>query len=253
MQIRTVEAANGWRWLVQGMLIFRTDPPRWLLLIGILFIGSRLLLVIPYLGLLVMLVTPNFLAGLAHGAQAVAQGKPLRPGYLASGFLKNATYLITLGAVSLAGQFLMVAAMTAVAGDALSGIAKTMAAAEVTADTVEAMRTVAPQLLLSTLAGLAISLPLTLAVWFSPLLVFFDDIKPVPAMLLSLRACISNGLPLLVYCAAVMGPLFVMLKLGMVLTRQPDLGVWLLAPILVPSLYASYLDVFVRDPAAPEQ
>ena len=38
---------------------------------------------------------------------------------------------------------------------------------------------------------------------------------------------------------------------GMALTRQPDFGVWLLAPILVPSLYASYRDLFL--PAAADQ
>ncbi|MEO7726915.1 MAG: BPSS1780 family membrane protein [Burkholderiales bacterium] len=248
MQIRTVEPAHGWHWLMQGLAIFRKDPARWLLLVGILFIGSRLLLAIPYVGLIVILVTPNFLAGLAHGAQALAQGKPLRLGYLASGFLKNAAHLVTLGGVSLIGHFLMLAAMTTVAGDALAEIAKTMAAGAVTPDTVAAMRTAAPRLLLSTLVGLGISLPIMLAVWFSPLLVFFDDIKPVPAMLLSLRACTRNALPLLVYCLAVLGPLFVMLQLGMALTRQPDIGVWLLAPVLVPALYASYMDVFVREP-----
>jgi hypothetical protein len=45
-------------------------------------------------------------------------------------------------------------------------------------------------------------------------------------------------------------PLFVMMHIGMALTRQPDLGIWLLAPVLVPSLYASYLDLFVREDSA---
>jgi hypothetical protein len=47
-----------------------------------------------------------------------------------------------------------------------------------------------------------------------------------------------------------MGPLLVMMQIGVALTRQPDMGIWLLAPGLVPSLYASYRDLFVQEPAA---
>lgn len=249
MKIRTVDAVHGWRWLVQGIVIFRKNPAQWLLLIATLYLGSRILLLVPFLGLAAVLVTPNFLAGLAHGAQALEQGKPLRFGYLASGFLKNGAQLVTIGGVSLVGHFLMLMAMGAVAGEALSGIAQTMAAGAITPDTVNAVRAAAPQLLLSIVVGLGISLPVMLAVWFSPLLVFFDDLKPVPAMLLSLWACVKNILPLLVYGIAVLGPLLVMMQIAMALTRQPDLGIWLLAPILVPSLYAGYRDLFIHEPA----
>ena len=252
IQIRTVEAARGWRWLVQGLAIFRKAPAQWLMLIAILFIGSRVLLAIPFVGLVVILITPNFLAGLTHGAQALEQGKPLRLGYLASGFLKNAAQLVTLGGVSLIGHFLMLMAMTTVAGDALAEIMKTMESGAVTAETVTAMRTAAPRLLLGVAVGLCIALPVMLAVWFSPLLVFFDDVKPLPAMLLSLSACMKNALPMLIYCVAVLGPLMVMMQIGMALTRQPDIGFWLLAPVLVPSLYAGYVDLFVREPVPAE-
>ena len=250
MKIRKVDASHGWRWLTRGLQIFRKAPAQWLLLIAILFIASRVLLAVPFVGLIVILVSPNFLAGLAHGAQALEQGKPLRIGYLASGFLNNAAHLVTLGGVSLIGHFLMLAAITAVAGEALSDIAKTMAAGAVTADTVNAIRAAAPRLLVGALVGLGLSLPVIFAVWFAPMLVYFDGMKPLPAMLLSLWACVKNILPLLVYSVAVMGPLIVLMQLGMALTRQPDFGIWLLAPVLVPALYASYQDLFIRETAA---
>jgi len=250
MQIRKVDARHGWQWLVQGLVLFRKDPAHWLMLIALLFIGSRVLLAVPYLGLLVVLITPNFLAGLTHGAQALEQGKPLRLGYLASGFLKNAGHLITLGGVSLLGHFLMLVAMTTVAGAALSDVVQTMSTGAITQETVAAMRVAAPRLLLSVCVGLAIAVPVMLAVWFAPMLVFFDDVKPGPAMLMSLWACLRNIMPMLVYAIALMGPLLVMMQIGVALTRQPDMGIWLLAPVLVPSLYASYRDLFVQEPAA---
>ena len=250
MQIRKVDARHGWQWLVQGLVLFRKDPAHWLMLIVLLFIGSRVLLAVPYLGLLVVLITPNFLAGLTHGAQALEQGKPLRLGYLASGFLKNAGHLVTLGGVSLLGHFLMLVAMTTVAGAALSDVVQTMSTGAITQETVAAMRVAAPRLLLSVCVGLAIAVPVMLAVWFAPMLVFFDDMKPGPAMLMSLWACLRNIMPMLVYAIALMGPLLVMMQIGVALTRQPDMGIWLLAPVLVPSLYASYRDLFVQEPAA---
>lgn len=250
MQIRKVDARHGWQWLVQGLVLFRKDPAHWLMLIAVLFIGSRVLLAVPYLGLLVVLITPNFLAGLTHGAQALEQGKPLRLGYLASGFLKNAGHLVTLGGVSLLGHFLMLVAMTTVAGAALSDVVQTMSTGAITQETVAAMRVAAPRLLLSVCVGLAIAVPVMLAVWFAPMLVFFDDVKPGPAMLMSLWACLRNIMPMLVYAIALMGPLLVMMQIGVALTRQPDMGIWLLAPVLVPSLYASYRDLFVQEPAA---
>ena len=250
MQIRKVDARHGWQWLVQGLVLFRKDPAHWLMLIALLFIGSRVLLAVPYLGLLVVLITPNFLAGLTHGAQALEQGKPLRLGYLASGFLKNAGHLVTLGGVSLLGHFLMLVAMTTVAGAALSDVVQTMSTGAITQETVAAMRVAAPRLLLSVCVGLVIAVPVMLAVWFAPMLVFFDDVKPGPAMLMSLWACLRNIMPMLVYAIALMGPLLVMMQIGVALTRQPDMGIWLLAPVLVPSLYASYRDLFVQKPAA---
>jgi len=248
MQIRVVDASHGWRWIAEGILIFRKNPPQWILLIAILFIGSRVLFAIPLIGVIAVLIAPNFLAGLSHGAQALAQGKPLRIGYLASGFLKNAAQLITIGGVSLVGQFLTLMAIVLVGGEALSGISKTMAAGAATPETIEAMRTAAPRMMMALIVGLGISLPLMMAVWFAPLLVFFDDVKPLPALVLSLWACLKNVLPLLIYCLAVLVPMVIVTPLS-IAVRQPDLGLWLLAPILVPSIYAGYKDLFGATPA----
>ena len=253
MNIRAVEAAHGWRWIAEGVLIFRKNPPLWMLLIAILFIASRVLFAFSALfgmifGMIAILVAPNFLAGLAHGAQALEQGKPLRLGYLASGFLKNAAQLITIGGVSLVGQLMMLMAMVLIGGDAISDISKTIAAGAATPETIAAMRAAAPRMTLTLIVGFGLSLPLMMAVWFAPLLVFFDDMKPLPALMLSLWACLKNIPPLLIYGIAVVAPMAILMPLGLSV-RQPDLGLWLLAPILVPSIYASYKDLFVRAPA----
>jgi hypothetical protein len=247
MMIRGVDATQGWRWIAEGILIFRKNPPQWLLLIAILFIGSRVLFAIPLIGVIAVLIAPNFLAGLSHGAQALGQGKPLRLGYLASGFLKHAARLVTIGGVSLIGQFLTLMAITLVGGETISGLSKTIAAGAPTPDAISAMQAAAPRLMMALLVGFSVSLPLMMAVWFAPLLVFFDDVKPLPALALSLWACLKNILPLLIYGMAVVMAIVILMPLSLA-TRQPDLGLWLLAPILVPSIYASYKDLFVPAP-----
>ena len=247
MNIRVVDASHGWRWIAQGILIFRKNPPQWLLLIAILFIGSRVLFAVPLIGVIAVLIAPNFLAGLSHGAQALGQGKPLRLGYLASGFLKNAARLVTIGGVSLVGQFLTLMAISLVGGETISSLSKTIAAGAAAPEAIAAMQAAAPRMMMALLVGFGVSLPLMMAVWFAPLLVFFDDVKPLPALALSLWACLKNILPLLIYGMAVVVPVVILMPLSLA-TRQPDLGVWLLAPILVPSIYVSYKDLFVPAP-----
>ena len=251
MNIRTVDASHGWRWIAAGFVIFRKNPPAWLMLIAVLFVGSRILFAIPLIGVIAVLVAPNFFAGLAHGAQALEQGKPLRLAYLASGFLKNAAQLITIGGVSLIGQFLMLMAMMLVGGETISGISKTMSTGSASPEAMEAMRAAAPRMMAAMAVGFTVSLPLMMAVWFAPLLVFFDDAKPLPALILSLWACLRNILPLLVYAIVALVPLVILTPFSLAL-RQPDLGLWLLAPILVPSIYVSYKDLFVGEPAQPQ-
>ena len=247
MNIRSVAASYGWRWITNGMQLFRRNPAQWLFLIGALFVASRVLFLIPFAPLLVALLAPHFLAGLAHGAQALDQGKPLRNGYLVSGFLRNAVPLVTIGGISLLGQLLTLMVITLVGGDAFSDVSKAMTQAGATPESVRAMQAAIPRMMLAMMAGFAVSLPLMMATWYAPLLVFFDDIKPAQALYLSLVACLKNVRPLLVFAIILLIPLFVFTRIGLVV-HQVDLGLWLLAPLIVPSIYASYRDLFVRAP-----
>ncbi len=247
--VRKVEASRGWRWISDGITLFRKSPAQWVFLCAILFVGSRILYAIPVLGIIALLVVPNILAGLSHGAQALEQGKPLRVSYLASGFLKNAAHLITIGGVSLVGKFVGMIVVTVMGGEAITEIAKTMAAGAVTQETMDAVRIARPALMNAFVAGLAVSLPFLMAAWFSPLLVFFDDVPPRRALALSLVACVRNLWPLLLYGVMLLAPMMMLMPLG-IATHQADLAIWLLAPVVVPSIYLSYKDVFAHAPAA---
>ena len=76
-----------------------------------------------------------------------------------------------------------------------------------------------------------------MALCFAPLLAYFDGMKPLAALKLSLVACLKNMLPMLVYGLVLLAALVVLVPIG-IRYRQFDLGLWLMSPVLVPSIYA---------------
>jgi hypothetical protein len=70
--------------------------------------------------------------------------------------------------------------------------------------------------------------------WFSPLLVMFQDARPVPAMLLSLHACLKKIPAFLLHVAAIF--------VAVLVTLIPfGLGLLILVPTVFGSIYACYL------------
>jgi hypothetical protein len=248
MEPRTVAAIHGLQWISTGWALFRKNPPVWIALSAFLFLASKLLLDIRYVGLLAVLLAPNVIAGLAHGAQALDQGKPLRFAYVASGFMRHGVRLVTIGGLSLVSQLVIMFVMTALAGDAVSTISKISGRPISDPDVVSRLRELAPTLVTALGVGTVLSLVLVAATWFAPLLVFFDDAHPLAAMAASLKACLRNSLAFLVFGSVTLAALIALTPL-VVASRQLDLGIWLLAPVLVPSIYAGYRDIF-RPPAA---
>ena len=111
-------------------------------------------------------------------------------------------------------------------------------------DETEQIHTAATSVTRAALVGAVLSIPLLMALWFAPLLTFFHDIRPWPALRSSFLACVRNVLPLTVYGLAILAALVVLVPFGMSLGFY-DAGLWLLAPVLVPSIYASYKDLYV--------
>jgi hypothetical protein len=185
-----------------------------------------------------------------EGCRALERGEPLQLAHLACGFSRNAAQLVTIGGVSLVGNIAAMMLVTTLGGEAMSTLAKAVAqgghAVGATAEVQAASSTLASALLV----GMVVSLPLLMAVWYSPLLVYFRDMTAIEAMKSSLIACIRNAPALFVYGLAVLGGMFIAMPFAMGL-RQYDLALWLLAPVLLPSLYASYKDIYEIG-SAPE-
>lgn len=239
MEIRTVAAGRGWEWMVEGFRIFRKQPLTWITLVVVMVVIWLASLILPLIGpLAINLVSPVFFAGLMLACRTTDEDGEPEFGQLFAAFKTHASPLITVGGIYLVGNIVAVAVVFAVAG----GTALPTLMGKTAVDP-EAVLAAARALLLGMAVGMAVFIPILMAVWFAPPLIVFHNMPPVEAMKLSLAACWRNTLPLLVYGVAT-------LVLGILASIPLMLGLIVLLPVLVCSIYASYKDIF---PAVPVQ
>lgn len=248
MEARSVGAAHGWAWIVAGVQLFRKSPAQWVGVLALLYVAMKVVNYVPVLALVAVLLMPVFLAGLMDGCRSLAEGRRLEFAHLLSGFRKNAAQLVTLGGVYLVGNLLILMIVAWLGGDAFTTIAGTLATnATLAPEQAEQMRAAATAVTQAALVGAILSVPLLMALWFAPLLTFFHDTKPLPALKSSFLACLRNVLPLSVYGLVVFAALIVLVPFGLKVGFY-DLGLWLIAPVFVPSVYASYKDIYAAPP-----
>lgn len=242
-------------WIAQGYALFRKSPALWLGLLALLFLAGNLFMRVPVLGIVFVLLMPLFLVGFMEGCSALERGRPLELSHLAAGFRRNAAPLVTIGGLTLMGNLLVTMLVIAMGGDPLQAMFR--AVSEGRTPSPELQAEAGDAIHRALFVGIAASVPLLMALWFAPLLVHFDGLGPIAAMRASLLACLKNAGPLLVYGGAIMIGMMVILFVlliarGAGLALAPyDLVLWLLTPIVLPSVYVSYKDVF-RSGAAPD-
>jgi len=76
-----------------------------------------------------------------------------------------------------------------------------------------------------------------MAYWFAPVLVGLNNLTAIEAMKLSFNACLQNILPFFVY-----GLIFMLLLIVALIPF--GLGLLVVVPVMMTSLYASYVDIF---------
>ena len=249
LESRIVPAGRGWAWIVEGVRLFLRNPVTWLLMLLILYAGMKLVSFVPVLGLVAMLLMPVFLAGLMDGCKALDEGRPLEVSYLISGFRRNAAQLVTIGGIYLVGNVVILMIVVALGGEAIMTMAKTLTSGtQITPQIAEQMQAATMTITRAALVGAVVSLPLLMALWFAPLLSYFHGMKPLRALQSSLIACVRNTLPMCVYGLVLLVALIVLVPVGLQLGHY-DLGVWLMTPALVPSIYVSYKEIYATGAA----
>ncbi|MCG6932590.1 MAG: hypothetical protein LJE57_03030 [Gallionella sp.] len=234
MEPQRLPARQGWIWIKQGFALFMKAPLLWIVLLFICMVAAVVISSVPIVGQpLMSLLVPAIMVGLMSGCRSLSQGDELELTHLLSGFRRHTSQLVTLGGISLASQYLILGLMMAVGGSALVGM--------LMSDRPETDPTVMMHALagagLAVVVGIALFSLLIMAMQFAPMLVYFRNVPPLHAMKLSLRAFLSNALPMLLY-----GITFMLL--AMLASIPMMLGWLILLPMVFTTLYASYNDIF---------
>ncbi len=232
--MRRVPAMHGWQWITQAFALFRGNALNWIVLNLALLLVALGLTVIPVIGgYALYLLTPMFLAGLMSACRDQEAGREIGIGHLFHGFRHNAAHLVTVGGVYLVGQVVIAGLVLSIGGAELQDAMRAAAQGEVQPLTPGA----ADRISFAVLVGTALLVPLLMALWFAPMLVIFDDVPAVRAMQESMRACLVNLLPFLLYGLIMSGLLLIAIA-------PLFAGLVLWVPLAVISGYTSYRDIF---------
>lgn len=255
--LRVVPARNGWKWLAEGLRLFRASPGMWTLMVLAYWILIGLMNSIGAVGsIAVAICLPAFSASFSVVCDEIRRGQPVRLALLASGFQRHPRPALQLGVLYLA-SISVVLAITSIAdgGALMDWILFNKAPTEA----------MLKEGRLSTSLPLAALLasPVLMAFWFAPLLVVFEGMAAVKALFFSFFACLRNWRALFMYGGAVvLFAMFVAMFVAMFAVmaggnQQAARGFMLAAtimimPALFGSFFAAYVDIFARDKVVEE-
>jgi uncharacterized membrane protein len=232
-QARSVDAGRGIGWWTDGWALFTKNVGMWMAFTLILLAIFIALAFLPLVGMLAAsLLTPVFIGGWMMAARKVEAGGAIEIGDLFGGFKERLTPLIVLGALLVGATLVIIlvmgllgfgAAMGMMSGGTQGGAGGMMAAAGAG--------------MLAMLVGLVLGFMIAIAFWFAPALVVFRDVPPVDALKASVSASLKNIGPFLLY-----GLLYIVA--AVVASIPFGLGWLVLLPVLLLTVYVSYVDVF---------
>lgn len=230
---QTVEAGNAFEWIRQGWGIFVAHPGQWVALTVVLLVVFLGLNIVPLVGSLAAhLLTPVLGAGMLQASRKAANGETPEMLDLFAGFKHNSSPLLLLGVFYMGGMLLILAISFVLGGGSVAGGLMTTHPA--------GLGLAFGGLLFAMLLSLLLTVPLFMALWFAPALVFFNNMPPVAALKASFNACLKNTLAFIVYGLVAMVLMF--------FAALPIfLGFLVLIPVLSGSIFVSYRDIFVAN------
>lgn len=238
VQIHSVGPARGWYWLANGFALFARTPMVWLALVAVAAVAAFLLSLLGRIGpLLLTLLVPGLMGGLLMGCRELEAGGQLRIAHLTAGFLYRGARLVAVGGIYLVGTIVIGELMILTGGEALEQLLEAAAQSSPDPQRLQELLAAASPAVFS---GMGLFLLLLMGTWYAPPLVVFHDRKVLEAVRLSLTGCFRNILPMLVYGAIT----YVMSGVSAMLLGA--FGPLLLVPVLLPSSYTSYREIFVE-------
>lgn len=228
---REIDVGACFEWLRQGWAMFMGNPGIWIGSSVLLMVILLAISIVPLFGqIAVNLLLPLFGAGLLQLCRHQADGKEPLIADLFAGFRHNTGPLVMVGVLYSVGIFgIAFLAFLLVTGGIIGGVVT---------GRVAGLGISLGGVMLAGLLVMVLSIPVIMATWFAPALVYFHQMKPVDAMKASFAAGQKNWLPMSIFGIILMvAGFFAMLPLM--------LGFLLLLPIFCGAVYASYRDIFV--------
>ncbi len=239
MEIKKLNAGRGWTWIRQGYQLIMCNP---LLSVVTALIGAMcvfLSLLVPGIGpLLAVVLAPIMLAGYMRVCRALEEDEEVELTHLFAGFRQNTAGLVSLGAFLMLGLLIASAIMVYVGGDAFTKLMEQVQATDNPQVLMEALSTTGGSVAFAILLGLTLVILLLMAWQYAPILVFFSGITPFAAVRASFTGTMRNILPYTVYS-------IIMQLIALMLGILPfGLGMLVLLPLGLTSLYVSYRNIF---------
>lgn len=225
------------QWIARGWTLFMQAPAVWILQTLIVFVVLTALSLLPLLGWAVApLALPLLVGGMLSGAQVVDRGERLRIDHLFDGIRHHPGPLLLVGSFHLLGGLLAALVAVAISGSAvLTGMV---------VGALPGVGMATAGVLFGALVFSVLWALLMMALWFAPALVMLDDLEPLSATALSVRAWLANLLTFIVLA----GLLYVLIWVAML---PAGLGMLVLTPVMTGALYASWRDTFVPTLSLP--
>ncbi len=228
---REVDPGACFDWLRQGWAMFLVNPGVWIGSTVLLLVILMAISIVPLFGQVAAhLLVPLFGAGMVQICRRISRDEEAQIADLFAGFKHNAGQLVMVGVFFALGIFgIAFIAFVLISGGVLGGVVT---------GRVGGVGIALGGMMLAGLMVMVLSVPVIMATWFAPALVFFHDMKPFDAMKASFAAGAKNWLAMVIFGIFLVVVLFfAMLPLG--------LGLLLLLPVFSGAVYASYRDIFV--------
>ena len=237
MVYRRVTSGRAWHWTVYGWRLFIRDPGVWIVLYLVYLIIEYGLPLVPTAGPLVLsFIAPALTGGLLFAAREQDGGRPIHVDQLFHALRDRGVVgrVLVLGLIGLGFKLISIAAGVASLGGVLVAAFTGRLAASAL------VPTLALGGAFGLLVAITLSLVLAMLLYYAVPLVMFDAAHPIEAVKSSVAACTVNILPLTVLS---------LINAGLYLVAVLSLGVGIVVvgPITIGSLYAGYKEVYGRS------
>lgn len=230
---RKVDSGRGVGWFTEAWDLFKRSPGLWVGMFIVFFVCSMVLAIIPLGGLVSTVLYPVIAGGIMLGCRELEQGRALEFSHFFAGFQKHAGSLMLVGVM-----YLVCMIVIGVIVGIVFALFIPFMAMKANPNDLSGLFAMAPFFVLAVLIGMALALPVIMAMWFAPAIVTFHNEQPVAAMKASFRGCLRNFMPFLVY--GIVG-----IVLMIVALIPFGLGLLVFAPIIWITMYTGYRDIFL--------